>query len=269
MTVKTESSISKSAGNSFRVRPTFPMKPWKVILFVYRRIDVRIRLGWFRRIRFTNELLVEEEQDALNSFRAFPALAEALSNGEARINYEIVTVDEPLSSITPSGDGFFWPSPNDTRRELDAYAVAGQCDSVFVFWPRANPVSGRQLPCAGWGLGAGPSEASNGATYAVVGNAPSWAWNIPVVGEVWLHEWLHGVCRIFAGDGFAMPEHDADGGGSHGYVQSKMTGWTDFYRDLMTGRVLDGGERTGITAAAWRSRDASSSAAAATNDENG
>jgi hypothetical protein len=88
----------------------------------------------------------------------------------------------------------------------------------------------------------------------VVANAASWAWKIPIVGEVWLHEWLHGVCRIFAEKGFAMPEYDADGGGSHGYIQSETTGWTSFYRDLMTGQVVEDGEKKGITAGAWRSR---------------
>jgi hypothetical protein len=90
-----------------------------------------------------------------------------------------------------------------------------------------------------------------------VTNAPSWAWNIPMIGEVWLHEWLHGVCRIYEEDGIPMPRYDADGGGSHGYIQSKVTGWTDFYRDLMTGNVLEDGERKGITATAWRNRPGS------------
>jgi hypothetical protein len=74
-----------------------------------------------------------------------------------------------------------------------------------------------------------------------------------VIGEVWLHEWLHGVCRIFMEMGFAMPQYDADGGGSHGYIQSETTGWTSYYRDLMTGRVVEDGQCLGITSEAWRS----------------
>ena len=229
------------------------MSNWNAVLLVYRRIDVRLGARGPRAQRFAHELPDAEVRDALTSFRAFPALTKDLSNGEATVTYEIVMVEEPLASITPDGEGAFWPSPDDTRRALEAFAPEGRRDSLFVFWPQRNLASGEQIPCRGWGLGAGPSEESNGATYAVVGNAPSWAWSIPIVGEVWLHEWLHGVCRIFEAKGFAMPKYDADGGGSHGYTQSKTTGWTDFYRDLMTGQVLDGGKRTGITAEAWRS----------------
>jgi hypothetical protein len=78
-------------------------------------------------------------------------------------------------------------------------------------------------------------------------------WNEPDVGEVWLHEWLHGACAKFAKRGFVMPKGDADAGGSHGYQHSSVYGWGEFYWDLMTGQVLDEGRRTGITKEAWES----------------
>ena len=230
-------------------------KAWKALLLAYPRMDVRVGSGGFGRKRFVHELPDGELQDALHSFRAFPALAEELSDGEATVVAEIVVVEEPLRSVTSTGGQQFWPSPDDTRKELARYVPAGRFDSLFVFWPNTDLQSGANIPCAGWGLGSGPMDGTHGATYAVVGNAQSWAWKIPIAGEVWLHEWLHGVCRIFADKGYAMPQYDADGGGSHGYVQSPTTGWTSFYRDLMTGQVLDNGERKGITAEAWRSRE--------------
>jgi hypothetical protein len=229
--------------------------PWKALLLAYPRMDVCVGPGSPGRKRFTHELPEAELQDALQSFRAFPALAEELSNGEAIVTAEIVVVDEPLRSVTSTGDEQFWPSPKDTRGQLTARASKGGFDSLFVFWPNRDFQNETGVPCAGWGLGSGPRDGTYGATYAVVGNAQSWAWKIPIIGEVWLHEWLHGVCRIFADKGYVMPQYDADGGGSHGYVQSPTTGWTSFYRDLMTGQVLENGERKGITAEAWRSRE--------------
>jgi hypothetical protein len=97
----------------------------------------------------------------------------------------------------------------------------------------------------------GASEWTNGATYAAIANAPSSAWENEARGEVWLHEWLHGVCSHFAQRGHVMPERDADGGESHGYVWSATAGWTDYYRDLMSGNVLEDGKRFGIPADAW------------------
>ena len=48
-----------------------------------------------------------------------------------------------------------------------------------------------------------------------------------------------------------MPDGDADGGGRHGYVHSETNGWSDYYRDLMNGHVLEDGERKGIASIAW------------------
>jgi len=228
---------------------------WRALLLAYRRIDIRFGTGWFRRRRFAHELSERELDDALNSFGAFPALAKELSDGEATVTPKIVIVEEPLRSVTPTGEGMFWPSPTDTRKQLEKYAPPGEFDSLFVLWASTNLQTGKDVPCPGWGLGSGPRDGTHGATYAIVGNAASWAWRIPIVGEVWLHEWLHGVCQIFAERDFAMPKYDADGGGSHGYMQSETTGWTSFYHDLMTGQVLENGEPKGITAKAWRSRN--------------
>lgn len=98
----------------------------------------------------------------------------------------------------------------------------------------------------------GPSAEAFDATYGVVANALPQKWNVPMRGEVWLHEWLHGACAYFAAHGYKMPERDADGGGLHGYIRSPTTGWTDYYRDLMTGQVAEGGELLGISWHAWQ-----------------
>jgi len=57
--------------------------------------------------------------------------------------------------------------------------------------------------------------------------------------------------RISVQRGHVMPERDADGGELHGYVRSPTAGWTDYYRDLMSGNVLEGGKRFGIPGDAW------------------
>jgi len=109
------------------------------------------------------------------------------------------------------------------------------------------------VPSGGWGLAIGAGVSTNRATYATVANASSAVWSEPVPGEVWLHEWLHGVCDHYARRGFGMPPGDADGGDRLGYRRETALGWSRYYRDLMTGRVLVRGRQTGITAQAWRS----------------
>jgi hypothetical protein len=189
---------------------------------------------------------------AVESFRQFPALATRLSAGEVAVEPDLVEAGRPLDSLTPMGEGIAWPSPSDTRLELDELAPAGAYDSVFAFWSQRDLAGGAHVPTGGWGLAIPATDWSNGATYATVANTEPRGWSGPNSGEIWLHEWLHGVCELYARRGFAMPEGDADGGGRSGYRQSPESGWSDYHGDLMTGRVAVDGRRLGITAEAWR-----------------
>ncbi len=228
------------------------MVSWRAILLIYTDINVRFGGNWFSGHTFRSQLSAREISDALESFNSFPALAHECSNSEVTVTTTFARSPHPLTSLTEMGDGLYWPSPTDTKSALDKFVPPGSFDSVFVLWPQNNPETSRYIPSGGWGLGLGASDWSNGATYATVANAPTEAWTRPRIGEVWLHEWLHGVCHHFAQHGYAMPDGDADGGGRHGYLQSDELGWCAFYQDLMSGNVVSGGESTGIPAEAWR-----------------
>jgi hypothetical protein len=222
------------------------MSTWRAILIVYRELDVCLE-----RDRLHHVATEDDIADAVRSFRAFPALAAALTDSAARVEAREVMSGEPLRSLSAHGKGAFWPSPADTRRELDAFAPAGSCDSIFVLWPKQDFVAKTGVPGGAWGYGMGASDWTNGATYAAVTTAPTTSWTNEALGEVWLHEWLHGVCDHFARRGHAMPTRDADGADGHGYVRSAENGWTDYYRDLMSGRVQEDGRALGIPIAAW------------------
>jgi hypothetical protein len=217
---------------------------WRSLLLVYRSIELPGE--------FCHTLSDPEVAAGLESFARFPALATDLSGGEVGVTFEVVHVERPLTTLTPMGDDMRWPSPDDTRPDLERLAPPGAFDSLFVLWPQRDLASGAEVRTGGWGLAIRATEWSNGATYATVANVEDAIWSRPVVGEVWLHEWLHGVCEHFARRGFEMPPGDADGGGRAGYHQTPGEGWTGYYRDLMTCRIRLDGRLVGIPAEAWR-----------------
>lgn len=228
------------------------MSIWKTLLLVYDRIDVSYEGPGKRRTHFENTLTEEELSDGIESFKHFPGLVDQLTSGAATIDYDVIYAERPLTTLTTLREHQFWPSPDDTRAELMNLVPAQGYQSLLVYWPQNNFQYGTSIPSGGWGLGMGASAWSYDATYATVANAPTFAWNIPLKGEVWLHEWLHGVCAHFAAKGYKMPEKDADGGDGHGYVRSPVSGWTEFYRDLMTCHVPEGDKLLGIPLQAWR-----------------
>jgi len=226
------------------------VKTWKTLLLVYCELNVRLRIN-DRKERFHHLMSELELNDALASFAGFPKLVSDLTDGRARIDYQIVPVGHALTSLTRESPRRFWPSPDDVRMDLNEFGPAGKYDSIFVLWPQRSFKSDTAVPCDAWGLAIGASDWTDWATYAAIANAPSSAWTNEARGEVWLHEWLHGVCAHFAHRGHPMPERDADGGELHGYVRSPTSGWIDYYRDLMNGNVLENGKRFGIPSEAW------------------
>ncbi len=232
------------------------VKLWKCLLLVCPELEVR--LGRERK-RFHHFATEREVRDAVESFAALPRLVSELTNGLVELESE-TRFAQSLRSLTRRAPNEFWPSPDDLREELDFHASRGKFDSLFIFWPQHDFARGDSVPGSAWGLGMGASDWSNGATYAAVANASSAAWQNEVSGEVWLHEWLHGVCHHFAQRGHAMPERDADGAELHGYVRSPTAGWTEYYRDLMSGNVFENGKRLGIVLAAWNERGSATAA---------
>jgi hypothetical protein len=228
------------------------MTLWKSLLLIYSSIDVSYCYQGKRSKRFTYALSEQEVQDAIHSFEQFPALVEGLTSGRAGIEYQISPIERNLTSVTLIGKERYWPSPDDTREEIDRLAPPGRYTSIFVLWPQRNLADGSSIQSGGWGLAIAASRWSNDAIYAAVANTETWRWQIPAIGEVWLHEWLHGACAFFASKGYVMPDGDADGGARHVYNQSPVSGWTDYYRDLMNGNVLENSKRTGIPPDAWQ-----------------
>lgn len=242
-------SISAS-GNSLQSTAV-----WKVVLFVYSSINVTYLDVNGIEQHFVYTITESEKSKAIWSFRQYASNAQRLSDNQAYVVYDVIYVNRMINTLTQLSQGYYWVSPNDVRAELDQYAPEGTYDSVFIYWPQNDLVNNTQIPSWGWGLAlTSPSSWSNGATYATVANAPDWMWESPSgdLGEVWLHEWLHGVCGFYANSGYVMPNGDADGGGSHQYQNSPTEGWSAYYHDLMTGNVLDNGVLTGITATAWQ-----------------
>ena len=124
---------------------------WRALLLIYPRLEVRLPGGWFRRRTFNHQLSETEIQDALRSFACFPALAQDCAQGEISLSTSVQRIARPLDSLTAMGTGIYWPSPSDTKLELDDLLPPGTFDSVFVLWPQQNLQTGELVPSGGWG----------------------------------------------------------------------------------------------------------------------
>ncbi len=110
----------------------------------------------------------------------------------------------------------------------------GQYDTVFVIVPAtAAGLTGQGWSVNGWGEYS-PSHLKGAALAFIPSN-----YNMEEFeGQVFIHEWLHGVCHFYKMMGWTdtISNGDADDGGGLGYG-SVATGDLDYYKDLMTAQV--------------------------------
>lgn len=131
--------------------------PWKMLILVYRNIDADyIDLDGHSK-HLTATMPASDATNMVQDFLNQPhrgnvyQYSDNLAELEARVQY----IDRALNTLTPIGNGF-WPSPDDTRQELNQYAPPGLYDSVIVFWQASHPTTGQSIPSYGWGLGYWP-----------------------------------------------------------------------------------------------------------------
>jgi hypothetical protein len=257
-------AASSLAGPPFRLfLPMIVLRcnshPWNMLAFVYKNIDADYvdTTGVPKHLTATMP-----QSDAVNMVADFMRVPQGgiackYSDTYGEVLSQIVFISRPITHVSyvwaPDPSRGYWVSPDDVRPELNQYAPPGAFDSIEIFWQASDPQTSQSIPSAGWGWGMGPSASANGSTYATVFNL-SWWWTLdPCNGEVFLHEWLHGVTGFYMSLHFPFPPGDLHGAEQAGYVQDPNGCWTTWLRDYMRGRVYVNGIPTGISKAAWDS----------------
>jgi hypothetical protein len=230
--------------------------PWKMLILIYPNIDTDYVEGGVNK-HLTATMPPADVTSMQNDFMNYQPHRDHVydySNHTAEMEAHVIIVDHALTNLEPIGSGY-WPSPATTAADLDLYAPNGKYDSVIVFWQASNPDTGQSLPTYGWGLGYWPYDYANGMTYATVFNL-SWVWPTDQChGEVFLHEWLHGVTGFYMNHlGFPFNVDDLHGAEEAGYTWDYTEDgcWDNWLRVYMTGQIV-GNPGKALVPATWYS----------------
>ena len=229
-----------------------PPTSWKVLVLVYRQTSLDF-VGAGGETRHLEATMSPSMEALVLKTVPTPSLVANWSSGVAAQRQTVVYPPRPLTSLSPLGDGAYWVGPGDVAADLDVYAPPGTYDSVLVLWQPWD--ADDHVPSWGWGLGLSAGPPSNGAAYATITVPPSdrssWITTMPFPGEVYLHEWLHGVIDYHHAHGAQVP--DLHNTGYFGY-SSDDNSWRSWYSDLMQRHVPDphGGAAVGIDYRVWQ-----------------
>jgi hypothetical protein len=231
--------------------------PWKMLILIYPDIDTDYIEGGVSK-HLTASMPAADVTAMRNDFMDNQPHRDHVydySDHTGEMEAHVIVVDHPLTDLEPIGEGY-WPSPAVTAADLDLYAPNGKYDSVIVFWQASDPDTGQSLPTYGWGLGYWPYDYANGMTYATVFNI-SWVWPSDAChGEVFLHEWLHGVTGFYMYHlGFPFNVEDLHGAEEAGYTWDFTEDgcWDNWLRAYMRGLVYEDEQRKALVPATWQS----------------
>ena len=230
------------------VQPT----SWKVLVLVYRQTSLDF-VGADGETRHLEATMSPSREALVLRTVPTPGLVANWSSGVAAHRQTVVYPTRPLTSLSPLGNGAYWVGPGDVAAELDAYAPPGTYDSVLVLWQPWD--TDDYVPSWGWGLGLSAGPHSNGAAYATITVPPSdrswWVTNMEFPGEVYLHEWLHGVIDYHHAHGAQVP--DLHNNAYFDYSDDDGS-WRRWYTDLMQRHVRDprSGAAVGIDYRVWQ-----------------
>lgn len=180
-----------------------------------------------------------------------PAFASELTDGRLKWNPDVVISPRPVTTVSPMGNNTFWLSPADVKEDIQQYAPLGKYDGVLFYWKAVND-DGKGLN-VGFGWSIGPNEGANLAGFSSVHYAPTGSWGKDSeVTEVFLHEWEHQIEAFYSGKGIKLPKGGLHVDASYGYKHHPTRFWKPWYRDFLTGNVLESdGSRTGLGEKAW------------------
>ena len=250
----------------FTARTRHPGLPvhYKHLLLVYTEVDAKVIREDGREWHYKASMPENLQQLGIDAFKNLPNLIEESTGGNVTASTEVIFVDHPLTSISSYYHRGNEHEPGDTwqnmvaianvQDDLEYYAPLGKYDAVIVLWHNTNADDSFY---SNWGMGG--SRFHNGTTTfasVISGRESLWLNSGQAKGEIFLHEWLHGITNFFMGHGYRnFPINDLHGYrlNYYDYQKSPPNGWMAWYSDYMQGKVWDDKSKvsTGITEEMW------------------
>ncbi len=166
---------------------------------------------------------------------------ETMSQGKMKVNYNIIEIDKPITTMSYDEENGYYVSPYDIKDVLDKYIKEGKYDHIFIAFRTGDINSKEEIPVNDW-IGLGSMEYRNiGFSNIRLPNSNSnyiykYDERINVFPEeVYVHEFLHTLERNSLEYGYERPElHDYE---KYGYKSQNKTGLREWYNDYINKNI--------------------------------
>lgn len=211
---------------------------WNIGCFIINELDVNIK---GKQYNFkTNS---EDIQNVKLNLERYKNNCYEFSGDKMLVNYEVIQVDTPVTTITYSDEHGYFVSYLDVKDIIYDEIKEKEYDHVFVVTRMENDEGTLTIPIFDNWIGLGSMDIygigyssvrinknSNEYTYiyGISNQAPE---------EVYLHEFCHTLERNLIEFGYDIPElHDYE---KYGYTELTVEGLNDWYKDYMSKQIWD------------------------------
>lgn len=213
---------------------------WNFLCLLFDNTKVDLNVNGQNK-NFDLSLTLTDKEDMQNCIERFKSSIKELSKGKMQANFDIIEIEEPITTMSYDDENGYYVGPNDVKNVIDPYIKQGIYDHIFVAFRTGNINQKNEIPVNDW-IGLGGMEYRNiGFSNIRLPNSDSsyiykYDSRINIFPEeVYIHEFLHTLERNAEEYGYERPELHANE--RYGYQNQRLTGLRDWYADYMNKEI--------------------------------
>lgn len=218
-------------------------KEWNFACFLIKNVSVR-----------NSELNINTQMSNLDiesmkqNMNRFKISCENLSQNQMIVNYNVIEIDDALTTLTKDKEYGYYIDANDIEKIIDKYINENEYDHIFVCAKLGNDIKNSKEN--NWiGLGSMEYYGIGFSNIRLPGeeNEYVYKYNSKIntfPEEVFIHEFLHNLEKNAKENGYDRPAlHDYE---KYGYENKKKEGLKEWYGDYMTRNIKYNGNYIGL-----------------------
>lgn len=224
---------------------------WNFVCFVFRNIDVNLNDGKEYKLSINND----EASLIKSDMELFKKTCEEYSKEQMKINYDIIEIDTPITSISYDEENAYYINPTDVESIIEPYIKIKEYDHIFAVIKLGDVSRKIEIPVNDWiGLGGMDYHNIGFSNIRLPNSETNYTYRYDsrinqFPQEVFLHEFLHSLERNLKENGYTIPAlHDNK---KYGYENDKLLGLSKWYKDYMQKNISDNGKKIGLDSAAY------------------
>ena len=213
---------------------------WNFGCFILNNMDVKLENKEIK-TSFTDK----EKMLVTSNMARFQTTIEEMSKGKIKIKYNIIEIQEPVTSISYDLENGYYIGEKDVYSLINSYVEQNEYDHIFVCtnMPLEEELLNENVH--EWvGLGNMMYCGKGYSNIKIIDSQLEYSSMNTFPDEVFLHEFLHTLERNAQEYGYQVPKlHDYE---IYGYKNDVKDGLRDWYNDYMNSNILSEGQYIGL-----------------------